>query len=68
VHKVIAREHEHVDIQAAGVTRKLLARLDSEANVLAISDMAGAARNAGTIGGIAADIVIMARERPAPAR
>jgi len=53
-------------IQAAGVTRKLLARLDAEADSIPARDLAGAARNAGTIAGISTDKQMLTRERPLP--
>ncbi len=62
----IAVEHEDLAIQAAGVTRKLLARLDEEASDIPIRDVAGAARNAGTIAGISTDKQMLTRERPLP--
>ena len=68
VQKVIAREMEDTAIQAAGVTRKLLARLDAEAADIPLRDVAGAARNAGTIAGISTQNQMFTRERPLPAR
>lgn len=68
VQKEIAREHEDLAIQAAGVTRRLLSRLDKEADDLPLRDVPGAARNTGTIAGISTDKQMLTRERPLPTR
>jgi hypothetical protein len=53
-------------VQAAGVTRKLLTRLEKEAPDLPLRDVAGAAGNTGTIAGISTDKQMLTRERPLP--
>jgi hypothetical protein len=63
----IAVEHEDLALKAAGVTRKLLERLDSEVADLPLRDVPGAARNTGTIAGISTDKQMLTRERPLPA-
>lgn len=66
VQKEIAREHEDIAIRAAGVTRKLLTRMDKEADEIPVRDLAGAARNAGTIAGISTDKQMLTRSVRCP--
>jgi hypothetical protein len=68
VQKRVAREQEDIAIKAAAVTAKLLDRLDAEVDTLDKRDLSTAARNTGTIGGIAVSRLMETRERPLPAR